>query len=226
MSRGDPMLQVFTGFDQREAAGWHCFVQSVVRHAREPVSICALHGDQRDGTNAFTYARFLVPYLCSFRGTAVFLDGADMLLRADINDLAALADPTKAVQVVKHKYSTKHPRKYVGTDMEAPNDNYPRKNWSSVVIWNCAHYGNRQLTPDYIAAHDGKHLHRFAWLTDDRIGSLSLEWNWLVDEYGENTYAKLLHWTAGIPAFPHYSRATHSNEWHETRKELNSPCPM
>src|SRR5690606_36000298 len=94
-------------------------------------------GGQRDGTNAFIYSRFLIPYLQNYKGWALFVDGADMIVKGDLAELWALRDKAKAVQVVKHDYRTKHPRKYVGTQMEADNRDYPCKNWSSVMVINC-----------------------------------------------------------------------------------------
>lgn len=208
-------IRLFCGFDQREAIGWHAFAQSVIEKTSEPVSITPLADAmlQRDGSNAFTYSRFLVPYLCDFQGWAIWADGTDMILCEDLAALLAERQPGYAVQVCKHDYETKHPRKYFGTEMEAANLDYPRKNWSSLVIWDCAHYMNRMLTPEFISTHNGEFLHRFAWLLDERIGALSLEWNWLVDEYGANTAAKLLHFTAGIPAISAYRSSPHAQLW-------------
>ncbi|MEY4079277.1 MAG: hypothetical protein RIS80_1046, partial [Actinomycetota bacterium] len=138
-----------------------------------------------DGTNSFTYSRFLVPYLQGFQGFAIFADGADMLCRADIAELWDMRDPLKAVQVVKHDYTTCEPRKYVGTQMEAPNSSYPRKNWSSLMLFNCSYPMHNRLTPQYIAQTSGTLLHRLSWLDDSKIGELPKEWNWL-DEYGRN----------------------------------------
>jgi hypothetical protein len=205
-------IRLFTGYDARESIGWHTFLQSVAELCGPEVAVTSLSAPQRDGSNAFTYARFKIPLLMDYDGFAIFVDGSDMLLRADIAELWALRDDTKAVQVVKHDYQTRHARKYIGTEMETANDDYPRKNWSSVIIWNCghvAHFDNRTA----IEYGDGKYLHRFGWLKDEEIGELPVEWNWLADEYGHNPEAKLLHWTAGHPGFYHYKNAPHSGEW-------------
>ncbi len=207
------MIRLFTGFDNRESAGWHAFAQSVIENTSEPVAICALTDKSiRDGSNAFTYSRFLVPYLCGFEGHALFLDGADMVAKGDLAELWALRSD-KAVHVVKHDYKTRNQRKYVGTDMECANSDYPRKNWSSAILWNCSHPANYLLTPKFIEEHDGSYLHRFAWLPDWLIGELPKEWNWLADEDGASTTAKLLHWTAGIPSIPAHRNAPHASEW-------------
>lgn len=208
------MIRLFTGFDQREAIGWHAFTQSVIWHASGPVAIVPLaQGAQRDGSNAFTYARFSVPELCEFEGWAIFVDGADMICTADIAELWKLRDERFAVQVVKHDYRTKHLRKYIGTAMECGNMDYPRKNWSSVILWNCGHKANRILTAENIADQPGSYLHRFEWLFDDEIGELPHSWNWLPQEFGVNSQAKLLHFTAGIPSIGAYSRGAHTRDF-------------
>ena len=216
------MIRLFAGFDEREAVGFHAFVASVLANTTVPVAITPLHANmlrglydcgQRDGTNAFIYLRFLVPYLCEFRGSALFVDGADMVCPGDLAELWALRNPHLAVQCVQHDYRTKHPRKYVGTAMEADNADYPRKNWSSVMLINCAHYAWRDLTPAKVAEMSGSELHRLAFIPERYVGALPAEWNWLADEYGPNPAAKLLHWTAGTPAWPAYANAPHADEW-------------
>lgn len=216
------MVKVFAGYDPREAIGFSVFVQSLLDHASVPVEIIPTRGDQRDGTNAFIYARFLVPHLCGFKGTAIFLDGADMLMRADIAELAALADPHKAVQVVKHDYKTRHPRKYIGTALESDNRSYPRKNWSSAIIWNCGHYANRFLTPKNVAEATGADLHRFAHLPDALIGDLPAEWNCLIGEQDQPS-PKIAHFTLGIPAMQHYQDCQFASEWREVLHKMLNP---
>lgn len=219
------MVRLYVGYDPREAVAYHVFCQSVIEHASVPVSFHPLHrgmlqnfDGQRDGTNAFIFSRYLIPSLCGFEGWAIFADG-DMLCRADIAELWALRDERYAAQVVKHDYLTKHPRKYLGTPLEADNVVYPRKNWSSVVLWNCAHPSNRILTREYVEEAGGSVLHRFQWLRDEEVGALPLEWNWLVREY-EPKPAKLEHFTLGIPSFPVY--AGDSTEWHETLRRATN----
>jgi hypothetical protein len=223
------MINLFAGYDEREAVGFHVFASSVLRRATRPVRITPLHlptlrgyiEKHSDGTNAFIYSRFLVPYLCEYRGLAIFADGADMLCKEDIAELAALWDPYCAVQVVKHEYETKHARKYIGTKMEAPNRSYPRKNWSSLMLINCQHYAWQRLTPDVVENSTGEFLHGFKFMDDRYIGKLPPQWNWLCDEYGPNEDALMLHWTAGVPGFKNYRDAPHANEWFDELAEVN-----
>lgn len=207
------MIRIFAGYDKREEQGMCAFARSVNAHATEEVAIAPIHGEQRDGSNTFTYSRFMVPSLLGFKGWAIFMDASDMILRADVAELWKLRDESKAVQVVKHDYRTKHHRKYIGTRMECNNEDYPRKNWSSVILWNCAHPQNCLLLPRMVEVATGAFLHRFGWLTDDQIGELPPEWNHLVREYDPAPDAKLAHFTLGIPGFKEYAQDEFSDEW-------------
>jgi len=216
------LIRLYIGWDHREAVGAHVFLQSLIdQRSKVPVSVTFLTpevakglGIGTDGTNAFSLSRFLVPYLEGFNGFAIFLDGADMLLRADLNELWEHRNGWEAIQVVPHDYRTKHPRKYIGTELEADNLDYPAKNQSSVIVWNCGHYMNRCLTPDYIQKHGGQHLHRFEWLRDKgRIGELPENWNVLIGEQESGLDTKLAHFTLGLPSFRHYQDCDHANEW-------------
>ena len=224
------MINIYVGFDPREEAGTWAFGSSLLERASCPVSITPLHlplfrsfysAGQRDGSNAFTMTRFLVPFLQGFTGSAIFCDGADMLLKADIAELWALRDPYKPVQVVKHDYRTKWPRKYLGTKMEADNRDFDRKNWSSVMIINCMHMRWRQMTPETVQAMSGEQLHRFCWMDDDEIGELPKVWNHLADEDGPNPDAKLLHFTAGVPLFPAHKHSPHAADYARQVARMN-----
>jgi lipopolysaccharide biosynthesis glycosyltransferase len=132
-------IPIFIGYDPREAIAYHVCANSIIRNSSVPVSIIPLALNNfkdytethTDGSNQFIYSRFLVPYLMDFQGQAIFMDG-DMIVRGDIAELWALRDLGKDVQVVKHDYKTRMTEKYLG----AKNENYPRKIWSSVILWN------------------------------------------------------------------------------------------
>jgi hypothetical protein len=217
------------GFDQREAISYHTFCQSVLEKASIPVRFIPLaentlrfYQERHENiSNRFIFSRFLTPYLNDYQGMAVFADG-DMVCQADIAELAAMFEPGKAVQLVQHDYQTKAAKKYLNNI----NVNYPRKNWSSLVIFNCQHPSNQVLTPAYIEQHEGSHLHRFAWLKDDEIGALPLEWNWLATEYDENPNAKIVHYTLGTPCFRDYKSAPMAEQWwlanHRANEGLDS----
>lgn len=218
------MIPVFIGYDPREAIAYHVCVNSIIRHSSRPVAIIPLslnllqdYKEQHtDGSNHFIYSRFLVPHLMGYKGWAIFIDG-DMLLRQDISQLFLQQDDNYAVQVVKHDYKTRMPVKYLGSK----NEDYPKKNWSSVILWNCSHTENKVLTPSLIEQQSGSYLHRFSWLKNELVGELPKEWNWLPDEYGSNENANLLHYTLGTPCFHDFATTPMADEWHRERIYTN-----
>lgn len=222
------MLKIFVGFDGKvEPVAYHTFCQSVIEKASIPVSFTPLalntlsdyKETHADGSNEFIYSRFLVPYLCGFKGMALFVDG-DMICRTDIAEILWEHDQDEAVKVVKHYYQTKHPIKYLGSK----NEDYPKKNWSSVMLWNCSHHLNKQLTPKFVMEKQGKYLHRFEWLKhEDQVGKLDAAWNWLETEYEYNPDAKLIHHTLGTPCFKDYQSTDYAQEWWETYQRMIYP---
>lgn len=212
------MIPVFIGYDRREPVAFHVCANSIIRNSSTPVSIIPLalnllddyRESHTDASNTFVYSRFLVPHLMGFQGWAIYIDG-DMVVKSDIRELWQLRDAAYDVQVVKHDYRTRAQTKYLGSK----NEDYPRKNWSSVILWNCGSPQHRHLTPSFVESSTGQYLHRFAWVPDSNIGSLPPTWNWLVDEHGFNAQARLMHWTLGTPCFEEYQSAPGADYWHQ-----------
>lgn len=209
------MIRLFCGYDAREAIGFHVFVHSVLERATQPVQIVALAATgMPEGSNAFTYSRFLVPHLCDFKGHAIFMDASDMLMLADVAELDALFDPKYAVQVVQHPaYKTRHPIKYRGTSMQCPNRDYARKNWASVMVINCEHPEWRVIDGNVSSPRALITMLQLDFLSTDRIGALPDKWNRIVDEGQPVDGAAVLHYTAGIPAFPAYRDTPGAEHW-------------
>lgn len=209
------MIHLFCGYDEREAIGFHVFCQSVVARATKPVAITALTSrGLPHGSNAFTRSRFLVPELMKHKDHAIFCDASDMLMLGDISELDAMFDARFAIQCVKHDYRTRHPRKYVGTTMECDNRDYKRKNQASVMILNCAHPALKEVwnRSNLMNEHPVRLL-QFRGVADELIGELPREWNVLADEGQNMEGAKLLHFTAGIPAFYNYRNSPGADKW-------------
>lgn len=226
----DP-LKIFIGYDPVENVSFHTLIDSINTHATRPISITPVNlrhfsevykrDHDRRQSNEFSFTRFLTPYLCGFRGFALFMD-CDMLLRADISELFSFCSMAedKAVHVVKHDYESSVSVKYLGKKQYS----YPRKNWSSIMLFNCSHQKNLALTPEYIERASAADLHRFAWLADEEIGELGVEWNWLVDEYDESELVepvKIVHWTLGGPYFKEFHGVPFTNEWEDHLKNIN-----
>lgn len=141
-----------------------------------------------------------------------------MLCRENIQSLWDLQESGMDVMVVKHDYRTKFPVKYLGQR----NEDYPCKNWSSVMLMNCGNSVWRR--PEYKEMLKGPAglLHRFTFLEDERIGELPKEWNWLSLEYDYNPDAKLVHHTIGVPVWKPYSELDpYADEYRSELRAMN-----
>jgi hypothetical protein len=223
------VIRVFIGYDSRETVAYNVLAHSINRHASEPVSVTPVMLSQLEGvfhreknplqSTEFSFSRFLVPWMCGYEGWAVFMD-CDMLVREDIAKLWALRDDRYAVQVVKHVHVPKEEVKFLG----AVQTKYEKKNWSSVMLMNCAKC--TALTPQFVNQASGLELHQFKWLgNDDLIGALPSAWNHLVAYDPHRTDASLLHYTIGGPWFKEYEGTEYAGEWFAERDRMLSSSP-
>ncbi len=211
-------LTIYLGYDSKEPTAFAVAMNSILTRATKPVyvmpltkqSVAHVYTRERGPTEAteFSMTRFLAPYLNDYEGWALFMD-CDMLVQTDIWDLMvhAMMNPYKAVYVAKHNYTPRSSTKMQGQIQTS----YPRKNWSSVMLMDCARC--EALTPEYVNTASGADLHRFKWISDAEIGELPLEWNWLVGEYEPNPNAHILHYTLGGPWFPETANCDHADLW-------------
>lgn len=161
----------------------------------------------------FAISRFLVPILAK-SGWALFAD-SDVLCRQNISRVFDLARPDKAVMCVKHKHAVKEKELKKDAKMQL---NYSRKNWSSVMLFNCDHPANARLSVAMVNELPGRDLHRFCWLDDSEIGELPPEWNYLVRVTDlKGAEPALVHFTEGLPDVPGYEKQEYADEWREMR---------
>lgn len=225
----DQTVKIFIGWDSREPIAADVCQFSLERNSTVPVDIQMLKQDElRDrllytrpkdvhASTEFTFTRFLVPRLMDYQGWAIFCD-CDFLWLGDVKDLIDQADDQYAVMLVRHDYRPQNTIKMDGKRQEY----YPRKNWSSMVLFNCSHPKNKWLTPYHINQATGQELHRFSWLDDKDIGSISPEWNWLVGWYHQpwDGVPKALHYTEGGPWFTNYQDCEYAGAWLDYRAQL------
>jgi hypothetical protein len=214
---------VYMGYDPREKIAYDVAEFSLRRRTATPYAIVPLKaGDlARSGhlwrtiavqngqmwdviseapmSTEFAISRFLTPILHRHaygkEGWALFVD-CDVLFLTDLDRLFELCDDRYAVMCVQHEYT---PKPGVKMDKQQ-NQLYSRKNWSSVMLFNCAHPSNDRLTTEMVNAVPGRDLHRFFWLDDAEIGALPKEWNALIGEEGYDIdTAKIAHYTRGGP---------------------------
>ena len=221
------MINVFIGYDSKEKVAFNVLAYSILRNSTKPVSITPVYlPNLRDdfvrernnlSSTEFSFSRFIEPHLMNYKGWAVFMD-CDQLMLGDIAELWRLRDDKYAVQLCKHNYTPKEDKKFLGQ----VQTKYDKKNWSSFMLMNCNKC--HELTPDYVNSATGLQLHQFKWLeSEDLIGDLPLEWNWLVDEPGYNTKSKVnnIHFTKGGPWFKEYAHCSYSETWNEYHKECS-----
>lgn len=217
-------IRVFIGYDSREIVAWNVLAHSIIARASRPVQVAPVkleqlgHVFQREKnplqSTEFSFSRFLVPWMCGYGGWAIFTD-CDMLVLDDVAKLWALRDPRYAVQVVKHHHVPVETVKFLG----ATQTKYEKKNWTSVMLMNCAQC--TALTPEYVNTASGLELHQFKWLGDDsRIGEIPAKWNHLVGYDAPRTDAALVHYTIGGPYFPEYKDCEYATEWFRERDAM------
>lgn len=211
------MINVFIGYDPREAVAFSVLSYSIHARASQPVGVTPLMLSQLKGlytrerhplqSTDFSFTRFLVPHLSGYTGWSLFMD-CDMLVLDDIAKLWALRDDRYAVQVVKHNHVPKEDIKFLG----AKQTKYEKKNWSSVILFNNAKC--QALTSEYVNAATGLELHQFKWLDSDAlIGEIPHRWNHLVGYDAPSPDVSLVHYTIGGPYFEEYKNCEHAEAW-------------
>ena len=228
--------KVFVGYDTREDIAYQVCEHSIWQHNKD-IEVVPLkqqelrdnklywRGEDKLASTEFTFTRFLIPHLMNYEGWALFCD-SDIVFLEDVDNLFALRDDKYAVMCVHHDYTPKP-----GTKMDGQvQTQYPRKNWSSVVLWNCGHPSNQKITVDMVnnPNYDGKYFHRFSWLDDSEVGALPTDWNFLVGWYEPDGITdvvekndgtpRALHYTEGGPWFKNYRNC----EFHQTWKDVLS----
>ena len=221
-------MKVFVGYDIREDIAYQVCEYSIKKHQPNAEVIPLKQKELRESgiytravdplsSTEFTFTRFLVPYLSDYKGWAVFID-CDFVFIDDVKKLFDLVDDRYAVMVVKHDYKPKEGFKMDGCK-QLP---YPRKNWSSTILWNCGHPSNKQINTNIVNNQTGQFLHRFQWLDDSEIGSLPPDWNWLAGWYQEpkDGEPKAIHYTEGGPWFKEYRRCDYHKVWKQYLREM------
>lgn len=235
------VIRVFIGYDSREPLAFEVCRRSLLAHASKSVLVEPLVRDELEAaglyrrkaflddgqwfdrhsgdhvSTEFTFTRYLAPALCQWRGWAIFCD-SDFLWRGDVAELAFLADSQYAVKVVQHEHRPREDQKMRGVVQER----YERKNWTSLMLMNCAHSAWRMLTPYRVNMSDKAYLHGLRWCDDAEIGALPEAWNWLEGHSHPCIDPKAVHFTRGTPDMPGHESAAYADEWRAVAGELAS----
>ena len=220
-------MKIYIGYDKAESEAYRVAVKTLAMYTKtvaEPLDADRLQAtgllrravDKRGQmydlpSNAacsteFAVSRFLVPILCQ-TGWALFTD-CDVVFMGNPRELLAIADPSKAVMVVKHDHFGEG-KKMGGMEQT----HYSRKNWSSVMLFNCDHPANKRLSIQDVNERPGRDLHAFYWLHDSEIGELPKEWNWLVNIQAKPEWPKIAHYTQGGPWISGWQAVEHDDLW-------------
>lgn len=213
---------IYVGYDSKEDIAYRICKKSLIKNSRIDLEIKSLklyelvakklytRSVDPLASTEFTYSRFLIPALMNYNGWAVFCD-CDFLFFKDISLMFETIDEEKAVYCVQHDYTPTEKHKMDGQQQTI----YPRKNWSSLILYNCSHPSNQKLTIDLVNSESGSYLHQFKWLKDSEIGSLDERWNWLEGwtskHNNKSPYA--VHYTRGGPWFDEWQDVEFANEW-------------
>jgi lipopolysaccharide biosynthesis glycosyltransferase len=224
-------LAVYIGWDSREDIAYQVARSSLLQHASidvdvHPIKLAELveQGvytrvvDPLAATE-FTYSRFFTPWLAGFKGWALFCD-CDFLFFGDVAELLAYCDESQAVCCVHHDF---RPKETVKMDGKVQTS-YPRKNWSSCMLFNCAHPATRKLTPELINAQSGAYLHRMQWAEDSQIGTLPETWNWLEGWSPKPAagFPKAVHYTHGGPWFKNWQNVEYADVWLDIARRIDA----
>jgi lipopolysaccharide biosynthesis glycosyltransferase len=223
-------LDIYIGWDSREPIAFDVAKRTILDHASIPVRITPIvlndlverkvYTREVDplASTEFTYSRFFTPWLAGYQGWALFCD-CDFLFFGDVAGLLQYQDESKAGACVKHDYTPKEGLKMDGK----VQTNYPRKNWSSFMLFNCAHSSTRKLTPELINRESGAYLHRMQWAADEEIGEIPVSWNWL-EGWNDKPAAgtpNAVHFTNGGPWFKNWQDVDYGDEWRSVAREID-----
>ena len=214
-------INFFIGYDAKEDIAYRVCKYSLLKRASNNVSVVSLKLDELISKNLytravdplastqFTYSRFLVPKLMNYNGWAVFCD-CDFIFLEDVNNLIKNLDESKALYCVQHDYTPKEKHKMDGQKQTI----YPRKNWSSFIVFNCSHPSTKKLTVDTVNTETGAYLHQFKWCKDEEIGDLDERWNWLEGWTSNHNKKKpfAVHYTRGGPWFSEWGDVEFAND--------------
>ena len=221
-------LNIYIGYDSKEDIAYRVCKYSILKRSKANIKVTSLklyelvtnklyfRAIDPLASTEFTYSRFLVPAINKYKGWAIFCD-CDFIFFEDVSKILENIDNSKAVYCVQHDYTPKEKHKMDGQKQTI----YPRKNWSSFILFNCSHPSNKKLSVDLVNSETGSFLHQFKWLKDSEIGSLDERWNWLEGWTSNHNNKKpfAVHYTRGGPWFDEWQDVEFANEWISERDE-------
>lgn len=218
-------MNIWIGYDTREHKAFKVCAYSIHKYSPESIIKPIVQSNVRllglydrsideNASTEFSLTRFLTPALSKFKGWSLYCD-CDFLFLDDVKKLFDLADPKYAAMVVKHDYKPKSNIKMDG-QIQFP---YPRKNWSSLILFNNEHPSHKFLDVNGMTPSE---LHQFDWIADKDLGELPPWWNWKVGY--DNHLLRYhdpcaLHYTDGGPWYEETRNCDYADLWIEQYEE-------
>ena len=217
-------MRIFIGHDSRYKDATKVCKQSILNYWPEAdityldkaaLIKAGIYGreDVEGESTEFSFTRFYVPLLCNYEGIAMFCDN-DFLWKGDPRNIRRYVNLNQPMAVVKHEDYEAEANKMNGIK----NKSYPKKNWSSLMLFRCNQFKNK-LTKEYLDNATPAQLHEFHFIHEDNIGSIPKDFNCLVGHY-DCKNAKALHYTNGGPWFDEYKDGELSEEWWKVYNSL------
>jgi len=224
MNKKPKSIRIFIGHDSRYPEASKVCRQSILKYYPN-ASIVYLdknlmkangqygREDVEGESTEFSFTRFYVPMLMHYNGYAMFCDN-DFLWKVDPREITRYLND-KPIAVVKHKDYEAKENKMDGVK----NKSYPKKNWSSLMLFNCSKL--KMLTKEYLDNATPAQLHEFHFLNENNIAELPKRYNMLVGiDNCTKENSRALHYTMGGPWFEEYKDAELSEEWWKIYKTL------
>ena len=240
---------IYIGYDPNEGndLAWKVCKRSILQHTKyhDKINIIKLDKIELEekglykrkdtgihkGSNNFTYTKFFIPYLNDYNGYSLFCD-SDFIWETDIYELINNFEIDNennnnkfSIGCVKHKCYTNE-KTLNKTKMDGKYQSwYPRKNWTSLIIFNCSHYKCKKLTLDTLNDANPSWLQRLYWINEIKknendeeefddilIKSISYKNNFLYGYYSDLNNINAIHLTEGGPWFLYWYQNKIPNE--------------
>jgi len=232
------VYNIYIGYDPNNGndLAWEVCKRSILENTKYPDELNIIKLDKLElqelgyykrndtgidkGSNNFTYTKFFIPFLNNYKGYALFCD-SDFIWKSDVYEfIEQNINDEYAISCVKHKCYTK--KKCLGNQkMDGQIQRwYPRKNWTSLILFNCANVKCKLLDFPLLNKANPRWLQGLQWASsfdekmekdieseiDHNIGSLSYHYNFLFGYYKDIDNAKAIHLTEGGPWFLDWHR--------------------
>ena len=238
-------INVYVGYDAREHEAYEVCRYSLMKHNSDDFSVNVIplkhqelrdsglfyrrwvideegqYWDELDGkpfSTEFSHSRFAIQEYATQvhkqRGWTMFVD-CDFLFRVPVKELFKLTEDNlfchNAVMCVKFDWT---PTNTIKMDNKVQTG-YPRKLWSSMMLWNLDHPSHEVMGYFKLNESNGIELHTFRWLDNSEIGEIHPRWNYVSGVTKLEDEPAAIHFSEGGPWFKGYENVEYATEWNK-----------